>query len=132
MNDTIADLITRIKNASRSGKAKVLVPCSKLNLAILEVLRKEGYIQSFEEKKSKNVSRFIEVVLQYEVDGSTSRISEAKRISSPSKRIYYKATDIKPVRQGYGLLVLSTPKGILSGRDAHKEKVGGEALFIVW
>ena len=127
--DTIADMIVRMKNASDSKKESVVFPYSKLKLAVLDVLFKEGYITSFG-KKGKKIAKFIEVVLAYE-DG-TPKISGVERVSKSSKRIYNKAKDIKKVKNGMGLLIISTPKGIMTDKQAREAKVGGEALFKIW
>ena len=122
-------MIIRIKNASDSKKESVVFPHSKLKLAILDTLLKEGFIKSFG-KKGKKVVKWIEVGLAYE--GDAPKIHGVERVSKTSKRVYQKAQDIRPVRNGYGLMVLSTPKGILTDSAARKEKVGGEALFKIW
>lgn len=129
MNDPIADMIIRLKNASISKKESVVLPYSQLKLAILDVLLKEGFVKSFG-KKGKKVVKFIEVGLAY-TDGRP-KITGVDRVSKTSKRIYQKAKDIRSVKSGYGALILSTPKGIMSDKTARKEKVGGEALFKIW
>lgn len=129
MHDPIADMIIRIKNASDSKKESVVFPYSKLKLAILDLLLKEGFVKSFG-KKGKKVVKFIEVVLRY--DEGAPRIHGVKRVSKASKRVYAKSRDIRPVKNGLGILVLSTPKGIVTDKAARKEKVGGEALFQIW
>ncbi len=130
MNDPIADMITRIKNAGAIGKASVVVPYSKFKLAIAEVLAKEGFIKSVS-KKGKKINKFIELELIYE-DGNTPRIRGAERISKFSKRVYSKAKDIKPVRSGYGIAVISTPEGILTDKEVKEKNAGGEVLFKIW
>lgn len=127
--DTIADMIVRMKNAGDSKKESVVFPYSKLKLAILDVLFKEGYIESFG-KKGKKIAKFIEVVLSYE-DGQ-SKISGVERVSKSSKRVYSKSKDVKKVKNGMGSLILSTPKGIMTDKQAKEAKVGGEALFKIW
>jgi small subunit ribosomal protein S8 len=129
MNDPIADMIIRIKNASDLRKESVTFPYSKLKLAILDVLLKEGFIKSFG-KKGKKIAKFIDVGLIYE--GDRARISGVDRVSKTSKRVYFQSKDIRPVKNGYGLLVLSTPKGITTGKFAKENNLGGEALFKVW
>lgn len=118
-----------LKNAGLANKASVAVPYSKMKLAIAECLKKEGYIGDFA-KKVKKGRPILEISLIY-VD-KKPKISEAIRVSKQSRRVYFGMKDIHTVRNGIGLLVLSTPKGILSGRDARKEQVGGEALFKMW
>lgn len=129
MTDPIADMIIRIKNASDSKKESVTLPYSKLKLAILDVLMKEGFIRSFG-KKGKKIAKFIEVGLIYE-DG-LAKVQGVDRVSKTSKRVYFQAKDVRSVKNGYGLLVLSTPKGIMSDKQARTEHIGGEGLFKMW
>ena len=129
MTDPIADMIIRIKNASTSKKESVVFPYSKLKLAILDVLLKEGFVKSFG-KKGKKVVKFIEVGLIYE--GGESKVRGVDRISKTSKRVYLQAKDIRPVKSGYGAMILSTPKGIMTDKQARAEHVGGEVLFTIW
>lgn len=129
MTDPIADMITQIKNASTSQKESVVFPYSKLKLTILDVLLKEGFIRSFA-KKGKKIAKFIEVGLIY--SNGESRITDVSRESKSSKRVYLQAKDIKSVKSGYGVLVLSTPKGIMTDKQARAEHIGGEALFKIW
>ena len=129
MHDPISDMIVRIKNASDSKKESVVFPHSKLKLAIADVLQKGGFIKSFS-KKGKKIAKWIEVVLIYE-DGMP-KISGVSRVSKSSKRVYNKAKDIKKVKSGFGALVLSTPKGIMTDKQAKESGIGGEALFKIW
>ena len=130
VSDPVGDFIIRIKNASSVGKEKVTAPHSKLRLAIAEVLQKHGYIKSVH-KKGKKVQKTIEVELRYEKD-NTSYIHGVERVSKLGRRVYRKASEIHPIKYGKGLLILSTPKGILTGDEARKENVGGEVLFKIW
>lgn len=130
MHDPIADMIVRIKNASDSKKESVVFSHSKLKFAVLDTLLKEGFIKSFN-KKGKKVAKFIEVVLVYDTDNSP-RISGVSRVSKSSKRIYQKAKNIHKVKNGIGILILSTPKGIITDKQAKIMNVGGEALFKIW
>ena len=127
--DPISNMIVQIKNASDSRKESVVFPYSKLKNAILECLKKEGYVSAVA-KKVKKDHPVLEVTLVY--TDKMPKITEVERISKQSRRIYFGMKDIHSVRNGTGLLVLSTPKGILSGKEARKEQVGGEALFRVW
>ncbi len=129
MHDPIADMIVQIKNASDSKKESVVFPASKMKLSILDALLKEGFIKSFG-KKGKKAAKFIEVGLVYEE--GTPKIHGVERVSKSSKRIYNKAKDIKKVRSGFGALILSTPRGIMTDKQARGENVGGEALFKIW
>jgi len=127
--DPIADMIIRIKNASDSKKESVVLPYSKLKAAILDVLLKEGFVKSFG-KKGKKVAKFIEVGLIY-TEGMP-KVQGVDRISKSSKRVYFHAKDIRPIKSGYGLLILSTPQGIMTDKQARTAHVGGEALFKIW
>lgn len=129
MHDPIADMIIRMKNASDMKKESVVFPYSKLKLAILDVLLKEGFVKSYG-KKGKKITKFIETVLVYNDD--KPKITGVDRVSKTSKRVYMKAKDIRPVKNGYGLLVLSTPKGVVTGKFAKENNLGGEVLFKVW
>ncbi len=128
--DHIADMITRIKNAGDVKKESLVFPYSKIKFEIATVLQQEGYLKSVS-KKGKKITKFIEAELAYQPDGSP-RIQGVQRISKLSKRVYQKAKEIYPVKYGTGTLILTTPKGILTGREAKKEKVGGETLFKIW
>ncbi len=130
MTDPIAAMITQIHNAGQVRKESVVLPYSKLKVAILDVLAKAGFVKSVA-KKGKKIIKYIEVVLAYEEDGSP-KIRGVKRVSKSSKRVYIKANDIRPVKNGYGIMVISTPKGVMSDEMARKEKVGGEALCTLW
>jgi small subunit ribosomal protein S8 len=127
--DSISNMIIMMKNASLAGNEDVLFPYSKMKEAILNCLKKEGYVSEFS-KKTKKGGNFLEVKLIY-VDHKP-KITEVQRISKQSRRVYFGMKDIHSIRNGFGVLVLSTPKGILSGKEARKEQVGGEALFKIW
>lgn len=127
--DSIANMLIVMKNGSLAGKESVLLPYSKMKNAIAECLKKEGYVSEVAKKVKKDIP-MLEVVLAYNED--KPRITEVERISKQSRRVYMGMKDIHTVRSGSGLLVLSTPKGILSGKEARKEQVGGEALFRIW
>jgi small subunit ribosomal protein S8 len=126
VTDIIGDFIIRIKNGNLVGKEVVSMYTSKTKEAVADALVRAGYIKSF----SKN-GKMLEVVLSYKADKS-SKIADVKRISKPSKRVYQKSTDIKPFKSGFGATIFSTPAGILSNREAVKQKVGGEVLFKIW
>lgn len=127
--DSIANMIIMMKNASLAGKAEVSFPYSKLSNAIAECLKKEGYILDAA-KKTKAGRPVLEVALVYE--GKKPKISQVERVSKQSRRVYVGLKDIHSIRNGSGILILSTPKGILSGKAARREQVGGEALFRMW
>lgn len=116
-----------IKNAGRQGHESIVVPLSKIKLAIAECLVKEGYLKNVLKKTKKNFP-ILELELSYKEDG-TPKISEVDRVSKSSCRVYKRAKDIK---RSYGLTILSTSKGILTDQQARKELVGGEVLFKLW
>ena len=129
MTDPIGNIIVRIKNAVASNRDSVVFPSSKKTIAVAEVLERLGYI-AIVPKKSKKAYKQIEAKIVY-INGKP-RFKGADRVSIISKRVYKKIKNIIPVKSGFGSLVLSTPKGLLSEREAGKEKVGGEALFEIW
>ncbi len=118
-----------MKNASLAGKETVAFPYSKLKNSIAVCLEREGYVSGVA-KKSKKGFPVLEVSLIY--TDKKPKIQEVERISKQSRRVYFGMNDINTVKGGFGMLVLSTPKGILSGKQARKEQVGGEALFKIW
>jgi small subunit ribosomal protein S8 len=128
--DTIANMLSGVKNAGKANKETVIVPFSKLKSEIAKAMAAQGFVKAVHETKIGN-HKGLELVVMYDKDGQPS-ISGIKRISKPSCRVYKGAKDIKPVKFGSGTLFLSTPKGILTGAQARKEMVGGEALFEIW
>lgn len=129
VNDPIADLITQLKNASMAKKPSVVLPYSEMKFTIAEILNKEGFLKSVS-KKGKKVKKYLEMDLLYKDD--RPRIKGVRRISKPGRRVYKKSSELRPVRQGTGLLLLSTPSGVMTNRTARETKVGGEALFEIW
>ena len=128
VTDNIGDFIIRIKNANLVGKEVVSVYTSKNKESIANALVRAGYLKSF----SKNTNgRLLEVVLAYKADKS-SKITGVQRVSKPSKRVYQKSGDIRPFKNGFGATIISTPAGILTNKEAVKQKVGGEVLFRIW
>lgn len=123
------DLLTQLKNAQAVKKESIKVPYSKMDERILEILKENNFINDFD-KKGRGVKRIIEIELKYETEGKA--ISGVKFISKPSLRLYISYKNIKQVRNGYGLLIISTPKGIITGKEARRMKVGGEMLFKIW
>ncbi len=130
VNDPVGDLINRLKNAGAVKHAAVSVPFSNFKLAIAEKLRDAGYISAVE-KKGKKIKKTLDVVIKYTTSGAPV-IQGVKRISKPGRRLYKSVHDITPVKYGHGALILSTPYGIKTDKEARKEKVGGEALFEIW
>jgi small subunit ribosomal protein S8 len=127
--DQIANMIIMLKNASLAGRESIAVPYSKMKNEIALCLQRAGYISEIS-KKTKVNQPILEMKLVY-MD-KKPKINEVYRVSKQSRRVYFGMKDIHLVRGGTGILVLSTPKGILSGREARKEQVGGEALFKIW
>ncbi|MDH4358574.1 MAG: 30S ribosomal protein S8 [Candidatus Berkelbacteria bacterium] len=123
MNDTISDLINRINNARLSGKDKLEVPFSNVKMAILAVLREEGYISGYKKDSGKAVIMI----------GEAKRVfNKIRRISSPGRRIYAKSKNIPRPKGGFGEVIVSTPKGMLSGKKARKIGVGGELICEIY
>lgn len=127
--DTIGDFIIRLKNAGAVGHETVSLPHSKLKEAIATKLAASGYLSGVE-TKGKDVKKTLEVTLKYEA--GKHAINDVKRISKPGRRLYAKVEEIYPVKFGRGLLILSTPRGILTDKEAREQKVGGEQLFKIW
>lgn len=128
--DKIANMLIKLKNAGNAGHNSVSLPYSKLRHEIANCLKKAGFVSEVSKSTDKGEKFVLEVALVKV--GNDPRITQVERISKPSKRVYIKAKDLKPIRQGTGVMVLSTPKGIMLARDAKKELVGGEALFRIW
>ena len=129
MQDPIADMLTRIRNAAAAGLEKVMIPLSKEKKAIADVLFEEGYLSSVS-VEGEGVKTQIVIVLKYV--GTTPVIEGIERVSKSSCRVHCGSREIPRVRNGLGIVVLSTPKGIMSGRKAAQENVGGEILCRVW
>ena len=129
-SDPIADLLTRIRNASRAEHEKVDIPASKLKIRIAEVLKEEGFIKNFRliEDKRQGVLR---IYLKYG-PGQERVISGLRRVSKPGRRLYVGADRIPSVLGGMGVAILSTPRGLLTDGESRKAKVGGEVLCYVW
>ncbi len=127
--DPISDMLIQIKNAGNAKLPSVLVPYSGVKLNIANLLKKEGFIGDVVVRGQK-IKKSIQISISYR--GADPRISGVKRISKPSKRVYAGVGDIKKVRNGFGTTVLSTPKGILTGKDARAEHTGGELMFMIW
>lgn len=130
VSDPVADLINRLVNAGAVKHANVSLPFSNFKLAIAEKLKDAGYVKAVE-KKGKKVKKTLDIALVYDQAGQP-KIQGVKRISKPGRRLYKSVNEITAVRYGHGALILSTPKGIKTDKEARKEKVGGEALFQIW
>lgn len=135
VNDPISDMLTRVRNATMAGHALVAMPSSKMKVAIAGILKEEGFIESFEEV-TDDFTTFKVLRLNLKYVGSRRErkpvISGLERVSSPGRRIYAKRTEIPWVLSGLGVAILSTPKGVMSGRRARQLGVGGEILCKVW
>lgn len=127
--DPISDMLIRIKNAYSAGHESVLIPYSNVKFNIANLLQEEGFVGAVS-KKGKKTKKTIGIDIKYE--GKIPRISGVSRVSKPSRRIYISVKNIRPVLQGRGALILSTPKGIMTDKSAKKEHVGGEAMFKIW
>lgn len=131
MNDPIADMLTRIRNACMQRHTSVVMPKSKLKMAIADILKQEGFIRDF--KIQTNERSFEDLVLDLKYTNDRQPvITGLKRVSRPGLRIYTKHQDIPRVRGGMGLSILSTPRGVMSGYEAYRQNVGGEVLCYVW
>jgi small subunit ribosomal protein S8 len=131
MTDPVADLLTRIRNAAQEGHDKVEVPASRLKANIVKVLEEEGYIKGFRLLRSSAGLPVIKVMLKYDHDGSPV-IRGIRRVSTPGLRRYTGYNGFPKPLSGAGICIVSTSKGILTGRKAHTQKVGGEILCEVW
>ena len=129
MTDPIADMLTRIRNAIAAKHTRVDIPGSKLKMEVARILKEEGYISNYktQEEDGKLVLR---VYLKY--GGTEAAIRDLARVSRPGCRVYVGRDDIKRVQGGLGISILTTPKGVMTGRQARREGVGGELLCEVW
>jgi small subunit ribosomal protein S8 len=130
MNDPLGDMLTRIRNAQMRGKSTVKTPASKLRAWVLDVLVGEGYIRGYEAAKTDNGQGELVISLKY-YEG-TPVIRELKRVSKPGRRVYMSVSDIPVVRNGLGVSIVSTPKGVMSDAAARSANVGGEVLCTVF
>ena len=127
--DPVADLITRIRNAIAVGKTEIRVPTSKLKFAVAEKLQKTNYLEKVELEKAEPRS-VLHIVINNE--GENTRINEISKVSTPGRRIYAGVSEIPKVKSGRGTVLVSTSKGIMTGQEAVKNKLGGEILVKVW
>ena len=132
MTDPIADMLTRIRNASRARHEKVAIPWSRVKENIIKVMIEEGYLrESKKVKDSQGAGDALLVQLKFDRENRPV-IAGIKRVSSPSRRVYVGAQGVTPIRKGLGINILSTPKGIMVDREALKARVGGELICLVW
>jgi small subunit ribosomal protein S8 len=129
LNDPVGDLITRIRNAQMRGRSKLTSPASTLRARVLQVLKDEGYIRDFRET-ANGAHKEIEIELKY-FEGSPA-IHEIQRVSKPGRRVYSSIKDLHLVRNGLGISIISTPKGVMSDNAAREANVGGEILCEVY
>ncbi|WP_112321751.1 30S ribosomal protein S8 [Oceanibium sediminis] len=130
VNDPIGDMLTRIRNSQMRGKSTVRTPASKVRAWVLDVLLEEGYIRGYEKKTSAAGHPELEISLKY-YDGEPV-IRELRRVSKPGRRVYSGVKEIPQVRQGLGVAIVSTPKGIMSDAQARAANVGGEVLCTIF
>jgi len=130
ISDPIADMLTRIRNAAKAKFNSVDVPGSTLKIELAKILKSEGYIRNYKFLKDGKQG-ILRIYLKYG-DGQSNVIYGLKRISKPSRRVYVRCKDIKPVYNGMGVAILSTSKGVMTDKTARQEKIGGELLCQVW
>lgn len=130
ISDPIADMLTRIRNAVKVRHDSVLVPSSRIKMAIVRILKEEGFIADYEVVKGKS-HRMIKIRLRYD-DKGQSTLTGIERVSKPGLKLYVQSKEVPRVYGGMGLAVVSTSKGIMTGQQARKQGVGGELLCYVW
>jgi len=130
LTDPVADFLTRIRNAMRARHQKLDVPASKLKAEIARILKEEGYIANYKPTEEDGM-KVLRVYLKYGPNNE-SVIRDLKRVSRPGCRVYQGKNDIRRVQGGFGIAILTTPKGVMTGRQARREGVGGELLCEVW
>ena len=130
VTDTIADMLTRIRNVNSMGYAEVTIPASKLKIEMAKILKEEGFIKDYK-VSSENVQKTIELTLKY---GNKKErvITGLKRISKPGLRVYVKSDEVPKVLNGLGIAIISTSKGIMTDKEARKQNLGGEVLAYIW
>lgn len=131
MQDPVADMLTRIRNAQMMKHAEVSMPSSKLKVSIAEVLKSEGYIKDFSVSE-EGVKRVLTIILSYTVDNGEPVIAKIRRISLPSRRVYSGYSKLPKILNGLGISIVSTSKGVMSGQQARAQKLGGELLCYVY
>jgi small subunit ribosomal protein S8 len=130
MTDPIADLLTRIRNANRAGKPEVTIAYSRLKAEIVRVLKQNGYIADFYAEKQENGRQVLKI--QLKIIGKERAIVGIKRASKPGLRKYVAATEMPRILGGMGIAIVTTSKGVMTGREAQQANVGGEVLAYVW
>lgn len=130
MTDPIADMLTRMRNAIKAKHSRVDIPASKLKLEVARIMKEEGYINNFV-VKGEGIKRVIRIFLRYDTKG-TSSITHLSRVSRPGRRVYMGSGEIPRVLGGYGINIVSTSRGVMSGKTARRENVGGEVLAEIY
>ncbi len=130
MTDPIADMLTRIRNAVRIERPVVEMPTSKVKKGVADVLKREGYIWDWSEVEEQPVKK-LQIELKYGPNGERL-IRHIKRVSTPGRRVYSRARDLRPILQGLGISVVSTSRGVVSDREARQRNLGGEVLCQIW
>jgi small subunit ribosomal protein S8 len=130
LTDPVADMLTRIRNALRARHQKVDVPASKLKLEIARILKEEGYVSNFKATEEEG-HKVVRIYLKYD-NNNDAVISNVSRVSRPGCRVYVRRTEIPRVLGGMGINILTTPRGVMTGRQARKQGLGGELLCEVW
>ena len=131
MTDPIADMLTRVRNANRMKFRSVNAQLSRVNLEIVKVLKRTGYISGFDVKKDANKRDVLKIYLKY-TDTKNRVIQDLQRVSKPGRRIYVSSKKIPKVFNGFGVAIVSTPRGIMTDKEARLQNVGGEIICNVW
>ena len=131
MTDPIADMLTRVRNANRMKFRSVNAQLSRVNLEIVKVLKRTGYISGFDVKKDANKKDVLKIYLKY-TDTKGRVIQDLQRVSRPGRRIYVSSKKIPKVYNGFGVAIVSTPRGIMTDKEARQQNVGGEIVCNVW
>jgi small subunit ribosomal protein S8 len=130
MTDPLGDMLTRIRNGQQAKKDSILTPASKLRARVLDVLQREGYIRGYSEADSGTATAALRIDLKY-FEGKPA-IQHIARVSKPGRRVYSGATELPRIRNGLGIVIVSTPKGVLSDAEAREQNAGGEVLCQVF
>jgi small subunit ribosomal protein S8 len=130
MTDPIADLLTRVRNAVSARHDRVDIPASRLKVAIVRILKDEGFIKNFKVSRD-NRQGVIRIFLKY-TEHNQSVIKGLTRVSKPGRRVYQKASDIEPVLSGLGILIVSTSRGVMTDKEARRHNLGGESICQIW
>jgi small subunit ribosomal protein S8 len=132
MTDPIADMLTRIRNACRAKHRRVDMPASKVKSQIAQILKENSYIQDYRNLETEEGRQILRVILKYAVGTGQPVIRDLQRVSTPGLRRYVGVTEIPRVRNGLGMAILSTSRGVMSDRQARQQRTGGELVALVW